>query len=147
MKKINLMTSPNNFPKRWSVFTITSKRSPMVNFHLNKIDYHNFDYYGAFHKKTSLKHQNSTKTNHHTQYYQIQYNDPVLTLCSRNRICVKTGWTRTWRHHVRCVRASLQRVRHYGCTRKAAQNTDLAFCIRHLERDLNQILDSESWCM
>ena len=117
----------------------------MVNFQLDKIDYHNFDYYGAFHKKaphTTPKQRQKTN-----QYYQIQYNDPVLAICSRNKICVKTGWTRTWRHHVRCVRASLQRVRHYGCTVKAAQNTDLSFCIRHLEKDLNQILDAESWCM
>ena len=42
------MTTANNFPKKWSIFTITSKKSAMVNFQLDKIDYHNFDYYGAF---------------------------------------------------------------------------------------------------
>lgn len=66
----------------------------------------------------------------------------------RNKICLRTGWARTWRNHCKNVRDSILRVQTMGFE-NALKNEEedsnfssnqLRWCILHYEKDLRQLV-------
>ena len=66
----------------------------------------------------------------------------------RNKICLRTGWARTWRNHCKNVRDCILRVQTLGFE-NALKNeagdsnfssNQLRWCILHYEKDLRQLV-------
>ena len=65
----------------------------------------------------------------------------------RHKVCLRTGWLRSWRNHCRNVRISLQRVQSMGFENamKGEPNdskfssNELRWCMLCYEKDLRQL--------